>query len=31
MEKIAQAYAALTVSKAVNATGLQAIVTKDVN
>lgn len=31
MEKIAQAYAALTVSIAVYATGLQAIVTKDVN
>lgn len=31
MEKIAQAYAALTVSIAVYATGLLAIVTKDVN
>lgn len=31
MEKIAQAYAALTVSIAVYATGLLAILTKDVN
>lgn len=31
MEKIAQAYAALTVSMAVYATGLLAILTKDVN
>lgn len=31
MEKIAQAYAALAVSIAVYATGLLAIVTKDVN
>lgn len=31
MEKIAQAYAALTVSIEVYATGLLAIVTKDVN
>lgn len=31
MEKIAQAYAALTVSIAVYATGLLAIVAKDIN